>query len=306
VSISSGTLAIAANGEFSLALVAAPRIASLNPSTAAAGSASFTLTVDGANFVDGATVMWNGAPRPTTFGSSARLTASISAADIATAGTISITVANPGAGGEISNAHVFTITGSPSSNLLTNGGFEADGNGDGKPDNWTSNSKFTRSNAVTPVQGAYVGRFRATDNTGATIQQVVQNVTAGTAYSFSGSVRIPSTSDAFTFKLQVRWRNASNSVISTKVIKTYTTHTSNAWNRATANQTLVAPTGTTNAQVQMVVSSLNGTIYVDHFVLNQGALVAAETSADADGAMSADPGALTEHQPEADSNAAAP
>jgi hypothetical protein len=58
-------------------------------------------------------------------------------------------------------------------------------------------------------------------------------------------VNIPSTSDSFTFKFQVRWRNASNSTLSTKTIKTYTAATS-GWNEAAAS--LIAPAGTTNAR----------------------------------------------------------
>jgi hypothetical protein len=149
-------------------------------------------------------------------------------------------------------------------NLLQNGSFEEDGNGDGKPDIWSTNAKFTRSSETTPNDGGFVGRFRATDNSGATIQQTVQDLTAGSTYNFSGWVNVPATSDAFTFKLQVKWRNASNSAISTKVIKSYTSPTG-GWNEATGS--LVAPAGTTNALVQMVVSSLNGTIYIDNFSL---------------------------------------
>ena len=76
-------------------------------------------------------------------------------------------------------------------------------------------------------------------------------------------MNIPATSHSFTLKLQVKWRSASNTVISTTTIKTYTTST-NGWNQATAS--LIAPVGTTNAQVMLVVSSLNTTIYVDEFV----------------------------------------
>jgi hypothetical protein len=155
----------------------------------------------------------------------------------------------------------FDLTSSPD-NLLGNPSFEVDANNDNKPDVWSTNAKFTRSTAIPALDGSYIGRFYATDNSGATIQQVVPNLTAGETYNFSGWVNIPSTSDTFTFKIQVKWRNASNSAISTKVIKTYTTSTG-GWNEATAS--LVAPAGTTNALVQMIVSSLNGTIYVDDF-----------------------------------------
>jgi hypothetical protein len=153
------------------------------------------------------------------------------------------------------------------SNLLKNPGFELDANNDTRPDSWTSNSKFTRRTASVNG-GTYAGRFFATDNTGTTISQTVSNLTAGTKYNFSGWVNIPAQNDTtFTFKLQVRWRNASNTTIGTTTVKTYSAATS-GWTQATATS-LVAPTGTTNGQVRMVVSSLNGTIYVDDFVFQQ-------------------------------------
>jgi hypothetical protein len=78
-------------------------------------------------------------------------------------------------------------------------------------------------------------------------------------------VNIPATGDAFTLQLQLKWRNASNNVIGTTSIKTYTTST-NGWDQATS---LVAPVGTTNALVMIVVSSLNTTMYVDEFVFKR-------------------------------------
>ena len=83
----------------------------LSPSSAVAGGPSFTLTVNGSTFVSGSVVRWNGASRTTTFVSATQLTAAITAADIAAAGSASVTVQNPG--GAVSNALTFTITGSP-------------------------------------------------------------------------------------------------------------------------------------------------------------------------------------------------
>lgn len=147
--------------------------------------------------------------------------------------------------------------------LIQNPSFELDANGDNRPDAWTSSPKFRRSTATMPHDGTYVGRLRATDNAGVTISQTVSNLTAGTSYTFSGWVKIPNQNDAtFSFKLQVRWHRANNTIISTSTIKNYTAKTS-GWNQATKN--LVAPTGTVKAQIRLVASSLNGTIYVDDF-----------------------------------------
>jgi hypothetical protein len=86
-----------------------PTTTSLNPTSATAGGIAFTLTVNGTNFVNGSSVRWNGTDRTTTYVNSTQLTASIPAADIATAGTASVTVFTGTPGGGTSNAQTFTI-----------------------------------------------------------------------------------------------------------------------------------------------------------------------------------------------------
>jgi len=87
----------------------APTLGNLSPSTVAAGSGGFTLTVFGSNFAPASTVLWNGSSRPTTFASSQQLSASISAADVASAATIPVTVFSPTPGGGTSSAISFTV-----------------------------------------------------------------------------------------------------------------------------------------------------------------------------------------------------
>src|SRR6202034_4445691 len=82
----------------------------LVPDAAVPGGAEFTLTVNGAGFVAGSVVNWNGSPRATTFVSSSQLTAKILASDIATASTGAVTVVNPSPGGGASNTQFFSIT----------------------------------------------------------------------------------------------------------------------------------------------------------------------------------------------------
>lgn len=77
--------------------VTTPVILSLSPSDAIAGTGSFTLTVNGANFLAGAQVRVNGSGRSTSFVSSSKLTATIFFGDISNAGTLQITVASGGA-----------------------------------------------------------------------------------------------------------------------------------------------------------------------------------------------------------------
>jgi hypothetical protein len=97
-----GSSALAANA---LPLINAPLV----PGQKAPGAATFTLTVNGTGFVSGAVVNWNGNARTTTFVSSSKLTATINAADVATAGTASVTVSNPAPGGGVSNVAHFQV-----------------------------------------------------------------------------------------------------------------------------------------------------------------------------------------------------
>ncbi len=86
-----------------------PTITTLAPSSATAGGAAFTLTVNGTNFVNASTVNFAGAVKTTVFVSATQLTASVLAADIATAGTPAVTVTNPAPGGGTSNSVNFTV-----------------------------------------------------------------------------------------------------------------------------------------------------------------------------------------------------
>jgi hypothetical protein len=88
-----------------------PTLSSLSPDNRLAGATGFTLTVNGANFVPGAVISWNGVDRlPTTFFNSTKVTAQIPAADLLNAGTASVTVTNPAPGGGAALAPLtFTI-----------------------------------------------------------------------------------------------------------------------------------------------------------------------------------------------------
>ncbi|MBK9313378.1 MAG: hypothetical protein IPM55_03885 [Acidobacteria bacterium] len=87
-----------------------PTLSSMNPTAASVGGPAFTLTVTGSNFVGSSKLQWNGSDRPTTFISSTQLTASIAAADIASTGTVQVTVFTPAPGGGVTAALTFTIS----------------------------------------------------------------------------------------------------------------------------------------------------------------------------------------------------
>ncbi|HYG76165.1 MAG TPA: IPT/TIG domain-containing protein [Planctomycetota bacterium] len=85
-----------------------PALSSISPNSASAGGGAFTLTVNGSNFISGVSVVrWDGTDRATTFVSSSQLTAAISAEDIATEGSSSVSVYNPAPAGGTSAAATF-------------------------------------------------------------------------------------------------------------------------------------------------------------------------------------------------------
>ncbi len=116
----------------------------LSPAAQPPGSGAFVLTVRGTGFVSGASVEWNGKPRPTTFVSSSTLTAQILATDISAPTTAAVTVLNPTPGGGLSNAVFFEVSGPAPALSLKNGSLGTgnsprsvtygDFNGDGKLD----------------------------------------------------------------------------------------------------------------------------------------------------------------------------
>jgi len=84
-----------------------PLITSLSPATAAAGSAGFTLTVNGLGFAADAAAQWNGTALSTTFVSSTQLTAAVPASLLASTGAATITVIT---GGVTTPVASFTVT----------------------------------------------------------------------------------------------------------------------------------------------------------------------------------------------------
>jgi len=82
---------------------------SIQPSSLIAGSASFTLTVNGSNFLSSDTVAWNGVPLNTTYVSSSRLTAQVPAGDVAVAGSAAVSVVNTVSGDQTTNPALFAI-----------------------------------------------------------------------------------------------------------------------------------------------------------------------------------------------------
>jgi hypothetical protein len=86
-----------------------PAPVSLSPSSITHGGWNFLLTVNGTDFVPGASVTWNGTELTTAYVSSSQLSAYVPYTDIASAGTASVVVSNPTPGGGKAAALTFTI-----------------------------------------------------------------------------------------------------------------------------------------------------------------------------------------------------
>ncbi len=91
----------------SFTIYAVPVIHSLDPPNTIAGGPSFVLNVNGANFVSGSVIQFNGANRATAVVDGEHLWTSVSAAEIVSPGPIFVTVVTPGVG--TSNVVVFLV-----------------------------------------------------------------------------------------------------------------------------------------------------------------------------------------------------
>jgi hypothetical protein len=88
----------------------APTLTGLSPSSLPEGSAAFTLTLTGSNFVPGATVQWNGSSLTVTNASPTQIQASVPASLLSQEGSALVTVTNPSPGGGTSLTQTFTIS----------------------------------------------------------------------------------------------------------------------------------------------------------------------------------------------------
>ena len=141
-----------------------PTITTISPNTIVAGSAAFTLTVNGTNFVAASMVGFGGSAVATTFVNSTQLTAAIPAASIASTGTPAVTVTNPAPSGNskpinfiITRAYVPTIqglfpscipAGEPSFQLQVVGPYPGSDFMTGSVVRWNGSDRPTTSDAI--------------------------------------------------------------------------------------------------------------------------------------------------------------
>lgn len=90
------------------ALMVRPIITSLSPSSVQAGSATFTLTINGAGFGPGSVIQWNGTVLPATYVSPTQLTAQIPSSYLTNGQAVSIYASDPS--GTIFNTSGFSFS----------------------------------------------------------------------------------------------------------------------------------------------------------------------------------------------------
>ena len=96
-----------------LTIARVPAIASINPASVSAGSAGFTLSVQGSGFAQGAVVQLRSTALATTWVSSTLLQAQVPAGQVASAAQMNVAVKNPGPNAQSSNAEVLVVASTP-------------------------------------------------------------------------------------------------------------------------------------------------------------------------------------------------
>jgi hypothetical protein len=184
-----------------------PVLASLSPSSATAAGPAFTLTLNGSNFISTSVAQWKGSNRTTTFVSATQLTAAITAADIATAGTASVTVFTPTeVAGGIGGAQPAGAPSGTTSNALTftiNADFSVTATTTTETVTAGQSTNFTIATA--PIGGSFSGTITFAASglpAGATASFTPASVSAGTSTSMTvtttarptlGTKQVPST-----------------------------------------------------------------------------------------------------------------
>jgi hypothetical protein len=103
---------VACGGGNSTSIIArnpTPSITNLSPSTAATGSTSQSIAINGTGFISTSLVTFNGVAHVPTFVNASQLTISLTVADLTTAGSYPVVVTNPAPGGGASAALNFSV-----------------------------------------------------------------------------------------------------------------------------------------------------------------------------------------------------
>lgn len=152
------------------------------------------------------------------------------------------------------------VPGPHSGNLVRNPGFETDADGDSRPDDWTTDARFTRG-ADAARGGQHGGQHTSPAPSPETyaVGQDLEGLRPGGSYAFSAWMNIPAATDAVEFEWDIVWRSAEGNVISRTSLGT--SSGTGQWQPVRAITT--APAGTETADLRMVVTGLSGTVHVD-------------------------------------------
>lgn len=166
-----------------------PSIESLLPGGANAGDPALTVTVYGANFVEGAIVQWNGQERITRFISSTEVETAVTAVDLLSPGTAAIRVLNPGPGGGTSNAVAFGVAAPGQNPPPTIAGISPHYTNARSAASAPLDVRVTGQNFVLGVQAQWNGQNRPTQYLGETELLVTLN-SFDVAFAGSGAVTV--------------------------------------------------------------------------------------------------------------------
>ncbi len=280
---------VASNGS-PFTVNSAPTITSFSPTSIPAGGSAFTLTVNGTNFVSGATVNWSGTALTTTFVSTTQLTATVPASLISTTGSANISVTTPSG---TSAVQAFTISAanvpaistlSPDSATAGGAAFTLTVNGanfvSGSVVKWNSTALTTTFVSTTQVTAAVPASLIATGGTASitvtgaagsvsTASTFTVNIPPPTISSLSPNTASPGGAD---FTLTVNGANFDSSAVvnwgstaltTTFVSATQVTAAVPASLIATAGQfdiTVTTTAGTTASTTFNVAFSISGTV----------------------------------------------
>ncbi len=189
---------LAASSSFGLVVYdpAIPLVLALSPASATTGGANFTLTVNGANFASNSVVLWSGQPRATTHVSSTQLTATISAADIASEAIPPVTVANLSPAAGTSAAAPFQVVSSTPVAILKGATIATAGDASGNHLLSLTGTDFVSTSAVLWNGGSRSTSYLGPVNVSATISSTDYSTRPATV-----TVTNPSgTSPAFTIR----------------------------------------------------------------------------------------------------------
>lgn len=201
-----------------LTVAAALALASISPSSVTAGSAAFTMSLQGSGFAPNAMVQIQGAPVRTTFVDSTKVSAQVPTARITLAGQLNVVVANPGPPQQTSNAQVLSvvnapviaslqpatvIAGGPAFTLVLRGtGFVAASmvnlNGAALPTTYVGPSQMTAAVSAAQISGAGVLNLTVTNPNGSTSAGQSLTVTAGPSITSIDPASVTAGSTAFT------------------------------------------------------------------------------------------------------------